>query len=585
MTPTSNGAGGDQDDGRLQQPSLPPSSPTVRAGIILIMILAASLRIAHLAWVNGSVIIEPRGFLDEAFYHQFGLMVAGGDLLAGQKPFFLSPSYLYFLGLVYALFGPGTIAPFLIQSGLGVLAVFLVYRCGTMIGGSAAGLSGAALLAFDGLAVMYGCSLLPASLDVFLCALFCYWLVRALGSERRRPWLIAGAVSGFFALNRPNTLVWVPLLCAVALYKGGPRRRKLALLALAGACAVIAPSALRNLAVSGEVVLITSHGGLNFYIGNCRDASGTYLSPPWLTPDVRGQADGVIGYLEEDLGRPVRAGEVSGILYRRALTEMASDPGNWVVLMLKKTFYLLNGDEAGLNMSLAYMRQEVSPVLWLLPVGMWILIPAGMAGAALAGREGRVLALFGVVYAGTVVMFFISDRYRLPLHVPLCVLSGAGIAGAARVVRSGAGRKLVFPGVLFCLFFSLALVDVGVPTGAGQARLVHALRLVEDGRIEEARDLASRMPVGAMNPFVWRLKLARAFSAAGADDAASEQLEALVGLAPAEASLHCELGRAYYFGGRTEAARRELETGLFLSGKEEFCLDLQRRLNYGADAD
>jgi len=45
---------------------------------------------------------------------------------------------------------------------------------------------------------------------------------------------------------------------------------------VAGLLVALGPVAVRNRVVSGEWILVSSHGGLNFYIGNNADADGTY---------------------------------------------------------------------------------------------------------------------------------------------------------------------------------------------------------------------------------------------------------------------------------------------------------------------
>ena len=76
-------------------------------------------------------------------------------------------------------------------------------------------------------------------------------------------------------------LVFFPIAAAWAFWAHGKNRpRPKRLLALAwvvlGAALCIAPVTARNWFVTGEPVLITAHGGINFYIGNNPRASGTF---------------------------------------------------------------------------------------------------------------------------------------------------------------------------------------------------------------------------------------------------------------------------------------------------------------------
>ena len=58
----------------------------------------------------------------------------------------------------------------------------------------------------------------------------------------------------------------------------------------AGLVLALLPVAIRNYAVAGDWSPASSHGGLNFYIGNNANADGTYRPVPGITPDMQIQA-------------------------------------------------------------------------------------------------------------------------------------------------------------------------------------------------------------------------------------------------------------------------------------------------------
>ncbi|MFO8058256.1 MAG: glycosyltransferase family 39 protein [bacterium] len=541
--------------------------------------LGFALRLLHLVFVHDALVLEPRGVLDDAFYHQLGTLVASGDLMAGPEIFYLSPLYIYFLGFVYSFLPHGLVGPFFLQILSGTAGIWLVYKCGETAWNQRAGFWAALLVALDGMTSLYQCSLLSASLDPFLFALFLYALIRTQSKGGVSSWCLAGASAALMGLNRPNALVLVPLVPLLAFaadWRPGINARtwKRAAAALVAACALIAPATVRNYIVSGEPVLLTSHGGLNFYIGNRQGATGTYRSPEWLTPDVRGQVEGTRTYLSKALGRPVSTGEVSGILYRRTWEEIKRDPAGWLKLLGTKFLYVLNAKEAGLNnLSLEYIRELFSSVLWLMPVGMGVLVPLGIAGAV-AGRndlKAKMVALLALAYGATVILFFVSARYRLPLHVPLALLGGYAADRFYQAVKLRWRKELLLLPASFVLALSISWLDVGIYSGEAQTRLLHALRLVEEGRINKAESVIEGMPEGAMNPFYWRFKLARAYKAAGAYQQAENEYKTLIKMAPDYGPLRCELAELLVLAGRTDAARAELEKGLELDPSHKRC--------------
>jgi tetratricopeptide (TPR) repeat protein len=65
-------------------------------------------------------------------------------------------------------------------------------------------------------------------------------------------------------------------------------------------------------------------------------------------------------------------------------------------------------------------------------VNAWLIFPLGLLGLAFAApgakrTEYLVWASFVPLYAAAVAVFFVAERYRLPLFVPLCIGAGAAV--------------------------------------------------------------------------------------------------------------------------------------------------------------
>src|SRR5206468_4106383 len=110
-------------------------------------------------------------------------------------------------------------------------------------------------------------------LDLFFFTLLLLFVGRIVeGGPSVRRWLGAGAALGGFTLSRENALLLsVPLLLwLLTRFRRRPLVRRLAWTgAFAGGLVlVLAPVALRNLAVGGELHLTTAQLGPNLFIGN-----------------------------------------------------------------------------------------------------------------------------------------------------------------------------------------------------------------------------------------------------------------------------------------------------------------------------
>ena len=89
---------------------------------------------------------------------------------------------------------------------------------------------------------------------------------------------------GLAALARPNALLLAPMLLVWLLWSLRERlsfARRLALAAAlsAGVALLVLPATARNYAVGGDLTLITSSGGSNFFVGNNPEANGSYRIP------------------------------------------------------------------------------------------------------------------------------------------------------------------------------------------------------------------------------------------------------------------------------------------------------------------
>jgi hypothetical protein len=122
--------------------------------------------------------------------------------------------------------------------------------------------------------IFYEGSALVETLQTFLTAALALAAVAALEKPTLARWLGAGALVGVSALARQNALLFAPLLAALAftpLVVAPPpapaRRAALAAALLAGAALLVLPATLRNWAVSGDVVLVNSTGGILMYTG------------------------------------------------------------------------------------------------------------------------------------------------------------------------------------------------------------------------------------------------------------------------------------------------------------------------------
>jgi Flp pilus assembly protein TadD len=328
--------------------------------------------------------------------------------------------------------------------------------------------------------------------------------------------------------------------------------------------AVLGANLARNYAVSGDPVLIASHGGLNFYIGNHDRADGTYTPVPGITPSIAGQAGDSERVAESMAGRALSPGEVSTFFARRALEWITANPRDALWLTLRKVGILLNRVDVPLNYSYAFYAQDASSILRVLAVGPWLLLPFGVIGllwpALRTTRHGYwTWAMFVPVYGAAVVLFFVTDRYRMPLFVPLCATAGAALLRFFDLLRERKLTTLALPAAATTAAALVTFANLGLDNGLGGEQTRQAVFLVEQGAPDEALRYVDRISNHHSHPGVLRFRVAQALLDAGRSADAERLLSEAIAIDGPRPAIQLALGEAMLRNGRATDAVAHLQ--------------------------
>jgi len=406
--------------------------------------------------------------LDAKIYHASGLLLQSGDWLMGNEVFHLSPLYCYLLGMIYAVFGEGPWPVHTIQVLIGCATVSVVFDTARrLFGGRWAWLAGLAAC-FYGPLIFYEGHLLVATAAVFLHAVFIWCAVRCFSAKNASllAWFAAGAVLGLCALARPNALLlFFPFLAVLfGMKRIGPFKKRLRAFeaVLLGAALLIVPFTLRNLFVAGEFVLLQDKGGINLYIGNGPDATGSQITPGEV-PEAGTVVGQVVKFREKaelEMGGPLTSGEVDSFWYRKTLDAVLADPGRWVRLLGLKLRLYVCSQEISNNYDYSFTR-DLNPLLGLPLLQFFPVIPFAVLGtfALLFTRrkEDLFLSLFNITLCAAVVLFFVVSRYRLPA-VPGLIL--AAVAGLRFVILRFQNRSWVSAACAVLCFAAISTVSL-----------------------------------------------------------------------------------------------------------------------------
>ena len=526
------------------------------------------IKLGAIAQLTDHPLLQVDAGLDTTAYIDLARRVAAGDLLLGPGLYFVSPLYIYFLAGILAVTDSLT-AVRVVQALLGTLAVAFVFEGARQWFGERAAWVAGSLAGLTGLFTFYELLVLQAALDPFLVSAGLCALAIGLRSESARWLSIAGIAFGLEALNRPNSVVAAIGIAGLMVLMA--RRRRMTAVFVAGFVLALAPLIVRNGVVAGYWWPSSSHGGLNFYIGNNPQADGTYRSVPGITPNIAGQQADARRVAEQASGASLDDSQVSAYFYRQGVDWIRSAPPAAVALFVRKLHYTLAAAHLPLNYSYPFFAYDMRTVLAVLAAGPWLLVPLGIVGLASARPEGRreylIWVAFVPLYVLAVAIFFAAERYRLPLLPPLCIGAGAALSGIYDMFRRREWWRMTRTIGAATVIALVSNWPVGLDDGRSEARVRMAERLIQRDQLEEAeRWTTAALDRQHPTPGIVHFRIGRALAARGSAAAAVRHLEQAARLDPERGETSYALGQALLDAGRSADAvphlKRAFEAGV-----------------------
>ena len=432
---------------------------------------------------------------DARRYDAWASQIAAGDWI-GQEVFYQAPLYPYFLGTLYAIAGRSLLTARVFQALIGTAACVLLALTARRLYSERAGLIAGLGLALYAPAVFFDGLIQKSVLDVFFVCLV-LWLISGLVDEpnKRSRWFWLGVSLGGLTLTRENALA---IVGAILLWPLGPsqswrsqqRVRHAGLLVL-GLVVVLLPVAARNRIVGGEWHLTTSQFGPNLYIGNNPNADGTYGALREGRGSAEYERQDATEIAEAAAGRSLTPGEVSSFWVSRTLEFVRSQPGAWLALTGRKAALIWNRTEFVDTESQASYEDSSWLLRVLAPIGHFgVLVPLAVLGIIATWRDrSRVGVYFAIAaaYAASLVVFYVSARYRLPLVPLLMLFAAAGLASLATFLRTAGRLKIAAAAaaiVMVAIVTNRPLLSADLMRATTETNLGVALQT--DQRLQEA---------------------------------------------------------------------------------------------------
>lgn len=386
--------------------------------------------------------------LDEESYVRWAMEITEGNFL-GSTVFYQAPLYPYFLALLFTVFGKSYMAVRLVQVLMGTVSVGVVFWIGRKLMGNRPALLAAGIMASYGGLYFYEILLLKATMVTTISVLSCAIGVAVVEDPKSKwRWIALGFSLGLLILLRGNfqaivpfVLIWVIFYDQKAFFR---ERLFRVFLFAAGISMVLTPVTIRNFIVAGEIVLTTSQGGANFFIGNSERANGRYVALPFVRANPQYESRDFKKEAERRVGRELSTSEVSAFWFKEGFSWISKNSAKALQLLLHKVRLMIHQYEFPDNHSFYLTRDLFVSALWLPFLGFGLLWGPALIGMLVMVRKDRRASypvIFTVLYACSIIPFYIVARYRVAVVPTMAVFSAAFVFWAykkweARKIKS-----------------------------------------------------------------------------------------------------------------------------------------------------
>ena len=219
-----------------------------------------------------------------------------------------------------------------------------------------------------------------------------------------------------------------------------------------------------------DFVPLSAVGGVNFYVGNNPEADGKFHLTKGFGTGLDEMIENSQKIAEETLKKKLHASQAANYWYGRGVQFILTEPAAAAKIFLTKIFYFFNRYEVPDILDIGFAAQFL-PVLCmghfiygLMLVlglwGMWLYVKKPVGGA------GIYLSVFFFSYAFSVVLFFITARYRLGAVLGLVPFAALGadtlVKAAKKITPVGANNTVCLTVLAIVVFWPVETVNYAV---------------------------------------------------------------------------------------------------------------------------
>ncbi|NQU74157.1 MAG: tetratricopeptide repeat protein [Candidatus Omnitrophica bacterium] len=559
--------------------------------LTLLFVIAFLPRLICLIQLNKSFISDML-VLDSADYDKWAMDIARGDW-TGKSVFYGMPFYPYFLGVVYFLFGHFLFAARLTQILIGSVNCLLLYWLAKRIFGNAVGIVAFLACALFELLIFYDNMIISTSLITFSYLI----ILNLIFSFDKKPTVLKmcliGISVGTSCLMAANILMFVLVFIfwiSFWLFKTDKKKAiGYSSVFLIAVSLAILPVTLRNYLVSKDFVLITAHGGLNFYLGNNPLADGANVDLPFLSSGSKDMIIDSVAFAERSVGKDLKASEVSRFWFNKGTEFIKDNPAKFFGLIFRKLRLFLMGYEMSDIFLVSFYSSHMPFIKFFgyLPFKFNLIFPLGILGLIISAGELRkrrflsVCYLFLASYIFSTIFFLVHTRYKLPIAPIMLIFSAYFVVYLFENTKKGKYNSVIVCivglAILYPVLNNKRLYNEYKPNLAASCVFLgdHLLSKGSvDAAIEEFKKATKLEPrrAEAYN------MLGLGYLTKGDMENAEKELKKAIELKPSLVPAYNNLGEVYINSGKPQKALKYFEKSLWLDPSQASLNQLIRDL-------
>lgn len=428
--------------------------------LIWAMIIGAALRIGYLFEIAKIPFFE-NPVADAEIYYSRAMEILAGKFLPDTIFFHSSPVYPYFLAFTYKLIGGSLAGPRIVQALCGVVNIAVMYFIVRKVFNKASAIIAAFCMAVYPIFIYYEGDLMMIPLVLFTLNLSCLGAVMYQQTRRLAFLILCGVMLGLAALGKPDTIMIAPFVALWLWFTHPDLRRGFVhtVILTVSVIATLMPVTVMNYIVGKELVLLTSNGGVNFYIGNHDGADGMFHLPPdsglWDHRLYMSSKE----VAEDALEKQLTPAEVSKYWFGRGAAFVVSHPLGFLKLWGRKLFLMINRYEISNHHSFYFFKRFSNVLAWN-PLRVTFFVFFGVIGvyyALFCWRSAMVPLLYLTVTGMVTSLFFVTSRYRLPTVMYMILFSAYAVQ---MVWHKVCQKRWIELGILYAVSAGLAVISV-----------------------------------------------------------------------------------------------------------------------------